>query len=386
MTHRALSGLVVALGLFGSAGAVVASPTRVVDMTSFQTPGSSLDVDVALGDDGTLAFRSIGPGAVGSVYRGSILGGTSITIVGDQFGQTRSLSVNPQGDIGFVGAGGHNLYRSSGGVLLTIRGDAFGISDFGMSRLGADGQFAFGGTTQGGRGLFTGPSSTGSIITIHGLNAAGISEPTDMDSDGDGIGGDEVAFRAVGPTGAPGIYAIGRGGGTVITLTGRDFLTGGTTFTDVGEPSINGDSVVFRGSLSNGEHGLYSASLSGGVLLTVRGLSFGEDEMPGASSVNRRRSVTWQEQSSSDTVSRIAFASLDGGGPETLISVGDPLDGSIVTRLVYSPEAFNNFDQLAFYAELADGTAGIYLASSIPGPSVLAGLGVAGAFCARRRR
>ena len=72
-------------------------------MTPYQQPGSSLNVDVALGDGDALAFRAIGEGSFGRVYRGSWRGGSTITLIGDNFGSTRSLSVNSSGAVGFVG-------------------------------------------------------------------------------------------------------------------------------------------------------------------------------------------------------------------------------------------------------------------------------------------
>jgi hypothetical protein len=49
-----------------------------------------------------------------------------------------------------------------------------------------------------------------------------------------------------------------------------------------------------------------------------------------------------------------------------VITTGDPLFNSTVTNLTFSKKGLNNLGQIAFYAELADGTKGIFLATESP--------------------
>ncbi len=61
----------------------------------------------------------------------------------------------------------------------------------------------------------------------------------------------------------------------------------------------------------------------------------------------------------------------DANGATKIITVGDPLFGSRVTLLdsfPFSARGLNNADQVAFYAQLADGRSGIFLAEPIPEP------------------
>jgi hypothetical protein len=91
----------------------------------------------------------------------------------------------------------------------------------------------------------------------------------------------------------------------------------------------------------------------------------------------------------------IAFtASLDEGGEgifqiadselHEVITTGDALNGSTVTNLNFFREGFNNNGQIAFFAELADGTQGIFRAerstppTSVPEPASALGLLVLG--------
>jgi hypothetical protein len=77
---------------------------------------------------------------------------------------------------------------------------------------------------------------------------------------------------------------------------------------------------------------------------------------------------------------------FQNGGEDTLISVGSPFDGSTVTGLSFSPEGFNNANQLAFLAMLADGrTVSVIAGLPEPGAASLV-LGCAGLLLRRRTR
>ena len=78
-----------------------------------------------------------------------------------------------------------------------------------------------------------------------------------------------------------------------------------------------------------------------------------------------------------------------GGAQGTVVSVGDAFDGSTITGLKFLAEGFNDLEQFAFNATLADGRSVNVLASPVPAPEpgsfgVL--MVVGGAALARRRR
>jgi hypothetical protein len=85
-----------------------------------------------------------------------------------------------------------------------------------------------------------------------------------------------------------------------------------------------------------------------------------------------------------------------GSDPITdkVIAVGDEFFGSTISYLSFYREGLNNSDQIAFYAQLANGTSGIYLAERrsepqpVPEPSsVLSILSVVGlGACFQRKR
>lgn len=97
----------------------------------------------------------------------------------------------------------------------------------------------------------------------------------------------------------------------------------------------------------------------------------------------------------------VAFLTdLDAGGRgiftgpnpvrDRVIATGDPLFGSIVERLSFFREGLNNNNQVAFFAQLADGTSGIFRADpapkSVSEPGSVAGLAMFGlAFLAKKK-
>lgn len=90
-------------------------------------------------------------------------------------------------------------------------------------------------------------------------------------------------------------------------------------------------------------------------------------------------------------------AELDGGGygifigsdpvTDKVIATGDPLFGSTVTDLRFG--GLNNSGQIAFLAELTDGTEGIFVATPVPESSEALGtlaLGALGACYVLKRK
>ncbi|MFO0948717.1 MAG: hypothetical protein U1D30_22800 [Planctomycetota bacterium] len=74
---------------------------------------------------------------------------------------------------------------------------------------------------------------------------------------------------------------------------------------------------------------------------------------------------------------------------DKVIGIGDALDGSTVTHIAFQGSGFNDRGQIAFYADLANGRQGVYIAS-VPEAGSLVMLGAASAaaltLSARRRR
>ncbi|MDF5722169.1 MAG: hypothetical protein PUP91_17115 [Rhizonema sp. PD37] len=79
--------------------------------------------------------------------------------------------------------------------------------------------------------------------------------------------------------------------------------------------------------------------------------------------INNNQHIAF-EASLANGVSGI-FTGADPVGNK-VIATGDPLFNSTVTNLTFSRKSLNNLGQIVFYAELADGTKGIFVATESP--------------------
>jgi len=75
---------------------------------------------------------------------------------------------------------------------------------------------------------------------------------------------------------------------------------------------------------------------------------------------------------------------FEGGIEDTIALVGMPFEGSTVTSLAFSSEGFNNFNQVAFLAGLADGRS-VEVVSQLPEPGAASLLVTCGALLMRLR-
>lgn len=125
-------------------------------------------------------------------------------------------------------------------------------------------------------------------------------------------------------------------------------------------PSINDvGTVAFRAGLDAGGEGIFTSS--GGSITTIADSS-------GLFSSFRSVSI--------NNSGMLAFeANLDSGGfgiftgtnpiADKVVAIGDPLFGSTVTFLgAFGQEGLNDAGEVAFFANLADGTSGIFRAES----------------------
>ncbi|MBY0262195.1 MAG: hypothetical protein K2Q20_07605, partial [Phycisphaerales bacterium] len=202
---------------------------------------------------------------------------------------------------------------------------------------------------------------------------------------------------------------------------------------------FGGQSVASGGAISNAIFAVSTASASRGAILTIRGANFSVQHEPvtgpsvdrnvfayGGSATNTGARLIatgrFADGSTSDiaaarrtlevpssipgglggvAVSQIglAFSTLDAAGQELgifsssfdgqmlpVIRLGDALGGSSVSRLEFDPQGLNTLGQLAFYAELADGSSGFFLASNVPAPAAVSLLGAGALLASRRRR
>jgi hypothetical protein len=141
--------------------------------------------------------------------------------------------------------------------------------------------------------------------------------------------------------------------------------TGPLTFTKIADTSgsvgsflsvslNNRGTVAFLANLDGGGQGIFVGD--GKTITPIADTSGPYSDNLGAPAINNRGTVSF-------------FAALDAGGEgiftgpdpvaDKLIAAGDLFFDSTVIRLL-APVALNNSGQIAFVAELADGTVGIY--------------------------
>jgi hypothetical protein len=181
---------------------------------------------------------------------------------------------------------------------------------------------------------------------------------------------------------SPSSEIVLRSSGDVLTTLIEDTSTLGLDVNDRGDVIFGRGQAFFNGTeIVRDINAIRQFNNATGELTTIADTSGVFSEF-GNSAINNRGSVAFT-------------ASLDEGGEgifqiadselHEVITTGDALNGSTVTNLNFFREGFNNNGQIAFFAELADGTQGIFRAerntppTSVPEPASAAGLLVLGA-------
>jgi hypothetical protein len=166
---------------------------------------------------------------------------------------------------------------------------------------------------------------------------------------------DVVAFAAS-ASGTAGLYR----GSAVPLLVSGDSISGGTIlFSALQRPSVNnGGLMAFIGRLDiGGVTGIYGVYTTDGTSVSLVGTS-PVDRF----SLNDAGAVVYRR-----TLSGGAGSGLYLGRPglidQEVIGQGDPLDGSTVADTFIWHESLNDLGQVAFWAFLADGRQGIYVAT-----------------------
>jgi len=384
-------------------------PERLFRMSEYGLPSSDLDVHIALSETEDLAF-----------YATPRSGSLSVIIAGTARAGLRTV---PPPSPGFSGVGvsagngvtglfernaaaGESQFRSvnsSDGSIITIFGSNFGPN----GRFVATPRFSDGSspdvtsivrTFENGAastGLYRSSASSGNIITIVGrLEDRGISEPRDFDCDGQTDIDARTLIRATGNysdgSTAPSMFLASNTGGTILTIRGENF--GPSAFRAVQGVSLgrnaNGD-VLAVGTVIDGSGA--AALVTTRVSATTNLVDFSVLPLPAISADRLYRpghnhwgNAAFAASLPDGSTDEIFVTNADRTSFQSLIGVGDALDGSLVSRLVFDPQGFSDAGDLAFYAELADGSAGLYQISNIPAPATA--LVFAGPLLMARRR
>jgi hypothetical protein len=341
--------------------------TRIADSTTANF--HFFDNSPAVNATGTVVFRVSYTTAVGGIYTGS--GGSLTTVASTSgpegftaFGTFGSPTINAAGDVAFLG-------QFSTTSALLVRGPT--------------------------------------PFTVASSNNSPWANGTNVFNDGPAINGNnQVAFRG-NQTSDSGVYRFNGNGAPTSTDTIASLNTSPQGFSQfLGDPAINaGGTVVFKANLAAGGSGIYLGTGSGSLttIVTTGGTITGTGAWPSINTAGHVAylvtgtgySAVYRYAGGSSTLiadstgvfsnivtnpaisgaDRVAFVAdlaaggrglFTGGNPatDTVIQTGSALDGSTVTDLFVGPSAFNDAGQLAFYATLADGRSGVYLATPVP--------------------
>jgi len=321
-----------------------ASPYSFTTIAHSTEPFAIFSNRPAIGCDGKVVFHAFLENGKSGIFVGD---DSLITPVAETGGQFTSFgpypSVNCEGTVVFQGSTGSGLqgiFSAKGGLIQQIATAEGYFNSLSSNPLVNDmGTVVFGG------GLGTGPPNVGGIFKasnglMTGINLGGLSSDYDMNNR------DVIVFRAGLPPVGDGIFASQDG----ITTTIAD--TGGTIGSFTSSPSVNTKgAVAFRAVLDTGEDGIYT--IRDGVLHKIADTN---DPFPNGFQGNPRIN-------DADTV---VFETYQGGalfrGPDPIydkiIGSGDRLAGSTVQSV--SLGGINNAGQIAFHAELKDGSQGIF--------------------------
>jgi hypothetical protein len=392
-----------------------AIPNGSGNFVSFQPPSVS---------GSSVAFLGIGSGANSGIYTANAGGGSL----------TRAVDTNtpiPSGFGNFIGfftggpvavSGSTVVFRgdgndfptgitqigiytvsTSGGTVTRVAdkntpvpggsGNFTGMSNQSLS--GSTVAFSGGSNSQLDRGVYAGSSGGGSLNLIANNNTPipGGSGNFDSGLQNTSVSGTTVLFKGSGSGGQQGIYSGPTGGGPLNRVADLNTaIPNGTgNFTSLGSPSVSGSLAAFIGG-GNGQRGIYVGLTAGGSLAHVVDLSFpipgGTGDFTGFSAICLSGSTVAFLGLGSGSQIGIYSGPAGGGLLTKLIAAGDSLDGRTVNNLNFGPTGLDG-TSLTFAATFTDGTSGVYYGlTSVPEPSslVLAGVVLIGGWLVQRRR
>ena len=286
------------------------------------------------------------------LWRGN---GQSFTQVETSLAST-CASINDSDETAYLtplspGSGVVRLVKNSGGTLTTLaRSDVtpflYGPTTH-LPSLSNSGSAVF--MTAQGNGIAVGPA--GPIVYNPSTDPPLLpSSPVSMNESL------TVAFLAQ----AGGTLGIYRGSAVPLIETGS-VVAGGTVGISLVRPVINNSgTVAFVGSV--GGIGAHAYTTSDGVSVTLVGTN-PIDRL----AINDSGAIAYRKNTSGGSAAGEGlYVGQPGSIDKRVIGFGDPLDGSTFQTGHLWEESLNNYGQIAFWAQLADGRWGVYRANPVP--------------------
>lgn len=283
--------------------------------------------------------------------------GASLTSITPNMGEFQIQDISDSNTVAFVAKVGSShhpqwvLSTSNGSTSTHIATDptAYGLFDdlFGDVAINNKGSVAFKELT-----LFSSGGNF-SLVTSDGVNRTTIVDESgyfkslntfDLNNQ------ETVAFGAFLDDGRRGLFTSNGDSITPIADTNGSFKSFGAL-------SLNdADTLAFQAFLDDGSAGIFTSS--NGSFTTIADTS-GAFSFFSNPAINNNGAVAFGSQL--DTGEYGIFTGSDPVA-DKIIAIGDPLFGSTVTRLAFSNKGFNDAGQIAFSAQLADGSTGVFRA------------------------
>jgi len=251
-------------------------------------------------------------------------------------------------------------------VLLTSNGEPFTTITKSEDCLTQHSAFSNSAINNDGIVLYQGVLSENGIFTSDGVNRKIIAESSGGNFAINNNG--YVAFTTLFDAGNSGIF-IGNGDTQPIRIADTNDI-----FSSFGTLSLNDsdtkdfDTLAFVASLDDDEsQGIFTFSSENGSFSSIADTSGAFSSFSGLA-INNNDAVAFGALL--DTGEYGIFTGTDPVA-DKVIAVGDELFGSTVTSVGFSNKGFNDADQFAFFAKLADGSSGIFRADPDPNAVVL---------------
>ena len=315
----------------------------------------------SINNNGVVAFSGQFPNLSSGVFTGS---GGALTKIG--FGVQGSVLatwINDSSQVSYrenPSLGVFTIARGSGGPVTTIHTFAGGEHIVPMPVISNDGTVTYLNTNGG---IYSGNGGAlSTVLSIAGTNS------TQYSGLFDGLAVSHNGTLAYEKYPSPSSV-----GGQQIVVNRSGVETSIATFplspgiTGVSSIAINNaGTVAITGSIDIADSGIYVGDGTTLTKVVTNGASF---QVSGVAAINDSGELAFKASYVQGT--SIFSGIYTGSDPlaNKVIQTGDALNGSTVTKLTMGTDAINDSGEVVFWAQLANGTSGVYTAASVPEPA-----------------
>jgi len=314
----------------------------------------------AINNTGTVAFAAELDTGGNGIFIGNGGATTTIADTNGPFSFVYSdFSFNNQGTVAFaanVDAGGIGIFVGNGEATSTIADSSGSFSSVFSPSINDEGKVAFQALLDAsGEGVFTGNGGALTPIVETSDKFVRFSS-SDINAEG------TVVYRTLQPSnGTDSLSTYSNGVFTTVVDNGGPFSSFGTLSLD--NPSLNdAGTVAFGASLDAGGSGIFTKN--DGVITTIADTTGPFARFNFNPSINNSGDVAFLASLDADIRGEGIYTGSDPIA-DKVITTGDSLFGSTVTNLEFFGEGLNDVGQIAFYASLANGTTGIFVANQV---------------------